>query len=492
MKLSTRSAVGPIEVKSKTAGPVQRPELVLIDGRDALNLCEFPLAALGDRVSRDQKTLQFEDTVQWGGKSTTRRLIVAASEKYGLPTALDDEVILGLVQLTKQRQFRERMIPFTRYDLIQLLGWRDEGRSYRRIEEALLRWVSVTLVYEKAWWDKEEKSFVNESFHILESVTLYDRERRDRRRTRGLGGESSFTWNEVVFRSFEAGYLKKLDLAVYRSLKSAVAKRLYRFLDKRVYHRGTWEFELRHLCCDKLGMSRRGHTGELKRVLLSGIAELEEAGLVKRRSTEERFIKEKAGVWKVILEEGDRRVTTHRSIDLHPLVRELVDRGVRSNAARLLVRRHPEPMIKDRIAFHDYLVSRKDKRISRSSTGFLIQSIRHEYPLPSEFVRQQQPSNERASRARDLKGSSVDTVSDGSTVAFEDFWESLPSTAREEFELKAVREAVPFLRKQYAEHRPTGGSLFAAVRHAILMNAFRQAGGLKRADAIKNGTVSAA
>ena len=149
MKPSTRTAVVPAERRSEKESVLHRPELVLVDGRDALNLCEFPLAALGDRVSPDQKTLEFVDTVQWGGKSTTRKLIVAASDKYGLPTALDDEVILGLIQLTKQRNFRERTIPFTRYDLIQLLGWRDEGRSYRRIEEALLRWVSVTLVYEK-------------------------------------------------------------------------------------------------------------------------------------------------------------------------------------------------------------------------------------------------------------------------------------------------------------------------------------------------------
>lgn len=471
---------------------LHRPELVLVDGRDALNLCEFPLAALGDRVSPDQKTLEFVDTVQWGGKSTTRKLIVAASDKYGLPTALDDEVILGLIQLTKQRNFRERTIPFTRYDLIQLLGWRDEGRSYRRIEEALLRWVSVTLVYEKAWWDNEEKSFVNESFHILESVTLYDRERRERRRTRGLGGTSSFTWNEVVFRSFEAGYLKKLDLAVYRSLKSAVAKRLYRFLDKRVYHRGYWEFDLRHLCCDKLGMSRRGHTGELKRVLISGIAELEAVGLVKPRPLEQRFVKEKAGVWKVILQEGEHKQAARRSVDPHPLVQELADRGIRPSAARLLVRRHSETLIKDRIAFHDYLVSRKDRRISRSSTGFLIQSIRHEYPLPSEFVRQQQPSRSAQSLAGKGKATKDATVPDESTFAFDQFWQSLSHAEQVEFEEKSVRDAVPFLRKQYAEHRSAGGSLFAAVRQTILMNAFRHAEGFKSAESIRNGTATAA
>lgn len=475
MKPATGLAVVSNKPISKQDSPNDRPKLklVLVDGRDALNLCEFPLAALGDRVARNQKTLVFEDSVEWGGKSTTRRLIVAASEKYGLPTAMDDEVILGLIQLTKQRQFRERTIPFTRYDLIQVLGWRDEGRSYRRIEEALLRWVSVTLVYEKAWWDNEEKSFVNESFHILEHVTLYDRERRDRRRSTGLAGESSFTWNEVVFRSFEAGYLKKLDLSVYRTLKSAVAKRLYRFLDKRMYHRGRWEFDLRHLCCDKLGMSRKGHTGEFKRVLLSGLMELEAAGLVRPRSPQDRFVKVKAGVWKVVLEQGHGK-ESKRPVDVNPLAQELVNRGVRLKVANALVRRANEDCIRDRIAFHDYLVGRKDQRIARSSAGFLVQSIQQEYKLPWEFVRNQ-PSHDRGpSSPRPTEKDVRPGADEADAIAFEDFWQGLSQEQRTAFEDEAMRESAPFLRKHYLDLRPMGGSLFVATRHALLMDAFRR------------------
>lgn len=473
MKPTTGFAVVSSETLSKKVRPNDPPKLLLVEGRDALNLCEFPLAALGDRVARNQKTLVFEDSVEWSGKSTTRRLIVAASEKYGLPTAMDDEVILGLIQLTKQRQFRERTIPFTRYDLIQILGWRDEGRSYRRIEEALLRWVSVTLVYEKAWWDNEEKSFVNESFHILEHVTLYDRERRDRRRSTGLGAESSFTWNEVVFRSFEAGYLKKLDLAVYRDLKSAVAKRLYRFLDKRMYHRGRWELELRHLCCDKLGMSRKGHTGELKRVLLSGITELEAAGLLRARPLDERFVKEKRGIWKVILEEekGKRNASFRES---NPLAQQLVDRGIQPKAANLLVRRHEQQAIQDRIAFHDYLVSRKDQRIARNSAGFLVQSIRKQYELPEEFVRQQRSRGVERSKASQMETDDRAGVVDANAVAFEVFWQGLSEDGRVEFEESAVQESAPFLRKQYLDLRTSGGSLFMATRNALLTEAFRR------------------
>ena len=39
----------------------------------------------------------------------------------------------------------------------------------------------------------------------------------------------------MVFRSFQAGFLKQLDLDFYRRLKLAAAKRMYRFLDKRFH-----------------------------------------------------------------------------------------------------------------------------------------------------------------------------------------------------------------------------------------------------------------
>ena len=63
-----------------------------------MNLAEFPLAAIADRVPGNQKTLVFEDRIFDSGKSEmiTRRLTISASDKYGLPTSLDSDVILGL------------------------------------------------------------------------------------------------------------------------------------------------------------------------------------------------------------------------------------------------------------------------------------------------------------------------------------------------------------------------------------------------------------
>ena len=55
------------------------------------------------------KTLVFEDKVfdRQHGEVVTRKLTVTGSDAYGLPTAVDDEVLVALLQLTKLDGFRD-------------------------------------------------------------------------------------------------------------------------------------------------------------------------------------------------------------------------------------------------------------------------------------------------------------------------------------------------------------------------------------------------
>ena len=191
-------------------------ETVAWEGRDELNLAEFPIASLSSRPDKTRKTLHFEDRI-WDkglGRHVTRKLTITASDHYGLPTTLDDEVILGLIQLTQQNDFGERRVFFSRYELIRLLGWRNEGKSYSRLETSLRRWLGVTFYYENAWWDKQAGAWVNESFHLLERVSILGRTRQQARST-AEPALSAVLWNEVVFRSFQAGYLKRIDMGLF-------------------------------------------------------------------------------------------------------------------------------------------------------------------------------------------------------------------------------------------------------------------------------------
>ena len=73
------------------------------NGRDEMNLVEFPLALLSERAPRGVLTLECSDEIEERGVIIQRQVTVAATEKYGLPTAKDEDVLMGLLQLARSK-----------------------------------------------------------------------------------------------------------------------------------------------------------------------------------------------------------------------------------------------------------------------------------------------------------------------------------------------------------------------------------------------------
>jgi plasmid replication initiation protein len=458
--------------------------------KDELNFAEFPLASLADRVADDQKTLEFHDTIfdQSLGTHITRKLTIAASDKFGLPRALDEEVILGLIQLTNRQAFRDKKVHFSSYELIKLLGWNDSAKSYRRIEEALKRWVSITLFYDKAWWSKEEQCWVNENFHILESVTIYDRERRASKKALNPddenAGKSYFVWNDIVFRSFQSGNLKEIDLDIYRELKSAISKRMYRFLDKHFYRRARLEYDLERFAFEHVGISRTSTLAEVKRLLSKPLVELESIGFIKPLPKEERFIKVTKGQWKVVFDRGASEARALMSPEQVDALEQLKGRGVTATKASKLVRSYPPERIAEKIAIHDWLLGRADKRCSANPPGFLVAAIQDDFPAPIGFLktREQAKSELRVittpidTAAQSCRSENQDRIRAQESVVvnaldqqFDTFWDSLSEPEREEFERQAFDHAEPFNQRFYVERKQEGGILFKTIRRTILL-----------------------
>ena len=236
-------------------------------GRDEMNLAEFPITLLADYAPKGRRPSI--------SKVGNGQLTVTGSDAYGLPTALDADVIVALIYLTKLRNdFKDVKVNFSRYELIKLLNWPDKGSSYNRLDQALNRWGGVLLVYDKCWWNNKTKRYVSAKMHILESVVITEPGKtRDGRSHLPL---STFTWNKTFIESCQADNLRQLDLDTYFSLKSAISKRLYRFLGKRFYRQDDWTFDLDEIAFDRVGLSRSyADADKIKEKLQPAIDELE-------------------------------------------------------------------------------------------------------------------------------------------------------------------------------------------------------------------------
>lgn len=257
-------------------------------GRDEMNLAEMPIALIADRTPKGcGNVLVYEGE---HGKLTVR-----ASEGLGLPTALDTDVIIGLIQLTKaHNNFTSITTPFTRIDLLTLMGWPSRGQYYQRLRDSLNRWVGTTLHYEGGWWDNSLRCRVDATFHILDDVTIFDDEvKRTLRARQQPLPLSTFTWGKKFYQSCQADNIKRLDLAVYYGLNSSVAKQLYRFLDKRFYLRHDWTFDLREFAFAHVGLSKNYTDTKIKEKLKTAIEELTAIGFIKSAT----YTSPKRGTW---------------------------------------------------------------------------------------------------------------------------------------------------------------------------------------------------
>lgn len=345
----------------------------LTDGRDELNLIEFPLTLLTDRPSASMEPLVYSDTVYDsgdGGRQVARTLTITPAVGQGLPTATDGDVLLALIQLTRwSNGFTNRTVKFSRYELAKLLRWTQGGKNYDRIEHALNRWVGVTLYFDRAWWDRKQRCWVNEKFHILERVSL---------RTKAEGS-SEFTWGEVPFASFRAENLKKIDLNLYFDLQLPTSRRLFRFLDKRFYQRPRMSFDLRNLACEHVGLSREYHNGEIKRRLLPAVRELEGVDYLELAAEDERFFSPGRGSWRAFFSKREAPPPTEG------LAGELVKRGVGAPVAAALCAQFPAGHVQARLGVFDWLSENKDERVGRNPPGYLVQSIRQSYLPPADY-----------------------------------------------------------------------------------------------------------
>jgi plasmid replication initiation protein len=252
-----------------------------INGKDEMNLAEFPIARLG----RNDTRLTIEYTGQITDKTGTvleQQWLVSGSATFGLPTEFADRVLVALMVITAKESFANRRVPFTIYRVLKLLGLSHNKRNYGAVEKALQQLVGVTIYSEGAFWDHAQQKRVTtkKGFHILEEFWLKSSEDDDIvTETESINGY--VIWSERLWNSFQAGYIKNLDIDFYYSLEHTLARRLFRFLDKRMHYQDTYQIDIFDLAA-RLGMKPYTYASQVARKLKPAFEELQATGYLER------------------------------------------------------------------------------------------------------------------------------------------------------------------------------------------------------------------
>lgn len=253
----------PLDPADKKPGAANHRPPLIECGRDEMNLIDIPFT-LAVRRATDLKVMP--DCLK------SKNAVVKGSE--GIPLAYAEDVYIGLMALSRAQGFQERRVHFSQWGLLNLIGWPDDIKSYKRQEKALLQLKGITILH-RNFWNPVVKKRSTLAFGLVDSFELIHEERGRKSADGSQTPRSWFKWNDIFFQSLRSGFVKVIDLERYKRLKSPTAKRLFRYLDKHFYQNEELSVDLFELIYDVLGwQGSYKHPSEIKRALKGGLEEL--------------------------------------------------------------------------------------------------------------------------------------------------------------------------------------------------------------------------
>ncbi|WP_162924830.1 plasmid replication initiator TrfA [Rubrobacter indicoceani] len=207
------------------------------------NFEDLPYFTVGNQ-SNSEGVLEYRAEIKAAdGKVLKQIWTVRAPSGLGLPGSLDQDVYVALLQIIdRQGGIPEGgVLSFSMYELMQLLGRTVGGRDYQQVKRSLER-LNGTMIHSKnAFYVKRTQSFLNDkTFKLLDYAEYSEATDASGRSVERMHVKLS----DYFIESYNSDYLKGLDTDFYYSLNSAVAKRLYRFIDKKRNNRFQWEVDL--------------------------------------------------------------------------------------------------------------------------------------------------------------------------------------------------------------------------------------------------------
>ena len=379
-----------MELDEPVATPTLPDSLNLTNGRDEMNLAEFPLFAL-QRRANDVTELKYETTFRdkITGKRRVRRVTFQANPEYGLPTAEDADILFALIAYAKQFPEFKRKNYFDVPFLIEELGWTKGGTNYQRVRLAIQRWDHTSIVYD-GWWDAVQKKH-------LDAVTLWFFDGHYIADNRGKTGDarthSWFRFSDDFYTALSGDYIRKIDLEIFFKLKTPIAKHMYRFLGKRFYHDDRQTFDLEKFAKGHMGLSGEYPVSQLKRKLKKSLGELEALNLIEPADDSERFNKRGKGQYDIVFQRGSEYVlpkdanqdSQQPGLFEAPIVMRLTEYGYSLPAARKLSEddNFSDEMIEEKIELLEWSLS-EGKEIE-DHASWLCRAIMQDYTPPKKF-----------------------------------------------------------------------------------------------------------
>lgn len=464
----------------------------LTHGADELNFAEFPICGFSSNPAhRAGEVVTFEDQVPDPlnpGRTVSRKLQIIPASKddpLGPLTPDDDWVLFGFIQLAKLQSW-PKILRFSRYQLLKLLGWQTNARDYQKLHNSLLRLKAYQFRYYNGFFDAKAKSFVTVAFDLFTKVWIYEQE-NSRTRPKPNPHQDAFifatsyvVWSDEIHDQFANKGVKGINFDFAKSLRRPLTRRLFRFLDKNFHWTEHLEYDLEQFSTAHLGLASGQEFRDLKKTIEPAIGELDRLGFLKPLTAKERYIKLRRSPkelsdltdtaiatekrkprrfkYRIVFEKGSFDPTQHEkeieswaeesSPKNQRMVQALTGRGISRKEATRMSSAFSSTIIRHHLDVFDFEIE-TGKQIPNPG-GYLRTRISENYGDPPGFIpraERERVSKEKLERSESkikrakLEKAERKKADEEHRKRIDDYWKSLPKEDRSEAERKAISNA---------------------------------------------------
>src|SRR5919112_1416902 len=250
-----------------------------------LNLELIPLFLYKVR-GRSEESLEAKNVIRTpDGQRLEQSVKVVAGREYGMPGPVGRDIHVGIMKLVHQAGGLppDRVVSFSLYELLKVLGKNRGGNNYEKVRESLDRVADCVIYAKNAFYDNETEQFRTHRFTPW-SVHFAST-------TQGQGRSAErhvLKFHEILVRSYNSGYLKTLDTDFFFSLKSPMAKSLYQLVDAKRRTKLSWTVGVQQLRQLIPMPENYRYDSKIREKIEPGLKELKRRGFLERSDYEQR------------------------------------------------------------------------------------------------------------------------------------------------------------------------------------------------------------
>lgn len=256
--------------------------------KSEVNLLVLPFFALSRKEVKGWKRTEYRAVVEREGQKLEISWIVQSSSEYGYPGPFDRKVHRAIEEILSEMELPiSNPIPFSIYDICKRIGINTGGKEYVQVKESLKRIKFTGIESRKSFYSKTEEQWIDDVFNLYDRIVFKGKRLPDGR----IADTNYLFLNSWLLNNINALYIRLLDYAYYKSLKSIITQRLYELLGVKFYYIITEGLTCIHYrystLCQLLPLKRHYYGSYVARQLDGAHAELISSGFLAAAEREE-------------------------------------------------------------------------------------------------------------------------------------------------------------------------------------------------------------